>query len=102
MTSLSLIEAQVYPQPLGLYIRMQDIVLFGTRYDFLSHISSRYSSIPLWMLDVCLHENLVLLVAPVIQSLHDGEVAEFTYTCYICRTNAQFNLCGFDSNLRSS
>lgn len=97
MTWLFSLEAQACPNPFGLYIRMQDVVLFETREELLSQARYGYLGTFLWRLEVCLHKPLIDLATPFVRSLHDGEEAAFTYTCYVCRTNAQFDFGEFDS-----
>lgn len=97
MTWLFSMEAQACPHPFGLYIRMQDVVLFETREEFLSQARYGYLGTFLWRLEVCLHKPLIDLATPFVRSLHDGQEASFTYTCHVCRTNAQFDFGEFDS-----
>lgn len=91
------VEAQACSHPLGLYIRAQDLVLVETRQELISQARCSGSGTFPWILEVCRHQPFIDLITPFVGSLHDGEEASFTYTCHICRTNAQFDIFEFDS-----
>ncbi|CAG8890065.1 unnamed protein product [Penicillium egyptiacum] len=113
--SLFSTEAQICPEPLGLCIRMPDIMLVGTpnnliysisaywgpqcRYDPCPHTRAASSAGRLYPLpcdphsDPCPHN---LLVDP---SSHDGEKASFAHTCHECNTDTQIEIIEFDSKI---
>lgn len=99
MVSLFSTEAQICPKHLGLCIRMQDIVLLRTRDELIFRPGRRSDSNPLYTLEVCAHFGLLTLTTPVVESLHDGEKASFTHTCYRCDTHSQIEIGEFESKI---
>lgn len=97
--SLFSTEAQICSKHLGLCIRMQDIVLVRTRDELIFRPAHRSTSDPLYSVEVCAHFDLLPLITPVVESLHDGEKASFTHTCYMCNTDSQIEIGEFDSNI---
>ncbi|CAG7949319.1 unnamed protein product [Penicillium nalgiovense] len=90
-------EAQICPKPLGLCIRIQDIVLVKTR-DYLTFPIITWLG-PLPNLEQCAHYHLLTLIRPVMGSLHGGGTASFAHTCHKCNTDSQIELVGFDSKI---
>lgn len=87
-------EAQICPEPLGLHIRMQDIVLVRTR-DQLIFDTSNWDD----PCEICTHFSLLRLITPIVESLHNGEKASFAHNCYLCNTDAQIEIGEFDSKI---
>lgn len=77
------IQAQIFPEPPGVYIRMQDIVLLGKWED--SKINSPWS--PLENYEVCRHISLQSKAAD-LESIYDGRKDFFSYTCRKCNTES--------------
>lgn len=67
--SLFSTEARVCPEPLGLCIRMQDIVLVGTRDELIYHPKKWISD----SFEICVHCGLLRVITPIVESLHQGE-----------------------------
>lgn len=82
-------EAQICPEPLGLYIRMQDIVIVRD----LDGLIFRFFS-PFW---VCLHAGPPD-VTSIVESLLDEVKFSFAYNCQFCNTDAHIEIRQFDSN----
>lgn len=93
-TSLFSTEAQICPKPLGLYIRMQDIVLVRTRDELLD--------LPkIWMSRsflICFHYRLDEMITPIVESAHHPE-ASFANTCDECGLSFQIEIGEFDSKI---
>lgn len=93
--SLFSIEAQICPEPLGLYVRMQDIVLFRTR-DELIYAPNHRALDPLI---ICDDHRLLGIIRPLVQLLHREEKVPFADTCQICNTDYQIEISEFDSKI---
>lgn len=76
-------DAQVCPEPLGVLIRMQDIILYDVWED--SKIPGKSNPHLLWLYEICQHTSLVSK-ADEIDSVYKGWTSSFTYTCYRCNT----------------
>lgn len=91
--SLFSTEAQICPKPLGLYVRMQDIVLVRTRDELMCDLRD-------WIwhtLEICILGVLSRVITAVIESLHHGKNASLAKTCYGCNTYYQVELGESDS-----
>lgn len=96
--SLFSIEAQACLEPLGLHLRMQDILLVRARDDLIFRWS-RWKSNPLYRVVPCIHHNLLRLISPIMEFLHDGEEASFAHTCHKYNTDSHIVIGEFDSKI---
>lgn len=90
--SLFSTEAQIYPEPLGFYVRMQDIVLVRKRDELLDFPK-------IWMsksFKICVHCCLLEIITPLVESLHHGE-SSFANTCHKCNLSVQIEIVDFGS-----
>ncbi|CRL30144.1 Cyclin-like F-box [Penicillium camemberti] len=100
LLSLFSAEAQICPDPLGLYIRMQDIVLVEELDDLIFRQGrSRIHSDPLDNLMPCVDGFLLNFITPTVESLRNGGKASFTYNCQMCNTDIQIEIGEFDSKI---
>lgn len=88
------IEAQIYPKPLGLYIRMQDIILYERRYD----IGIQLTINPIRDYEICYHNPLSSRLDD-LDKLKDGREALFNYACPQCDTVCEIEIKDFDSRV---
>lgn len=79
------IDAQICPEPLGVHIRMQDIVVYDLWED--SKIENPAMPHPMWSYEICRHTPLKPQ-APEIESVYNGECPSFSFTCQRCNTVA--------------
>lgn len=77
------IEAQVCTEPLGVHIRMQDIVLYDIWEDSKIQVDSRPYS--MWLYEICRHTSLESKASD-IESVYNGTRISFPYTCPRCNT----------------
>ncbi|CAG8410165.1 unnamed protein product [Penicillium salamii] len=77
------IEAQIWPEPLGVHIRMQDIVLFDLWEDSKTEVPPM--SHPMWSYEICRHTPLDPKAAE-IESVYNGDSSSFPFTCTKCNT----------------
>lgn len=83
-------EAQICPEPLGLYVRMQDIVLVRAREDLMDFMMKTT-----WKhLAICPHHHLNHVI-PIMETIYHGE-APFATTCYKCSVGLQVEIGAFD------
>lgn len=85
-------EAQICPEPLGLYIRMQDIVVVKT----LDELPNNWRSEPFV---ICQHFGLRDFITPMVESLHNGQKASFAHNCHRCNTDSQIEISAFESKM---
>lgn len=90
------IEAQVCPEPLGVHIRMQDIVLYDIWEDSKIQVDSRPYVIQLY--EICSHTSLESKASD-IESVYNGERDSFSYTCPKCNTVSLIKFRRIDSRL---
>lgn len=75
------IESQICPEPLGLYTRMQDIILFDTWEDSKVVPESN----PIGIYKICFHATLSSKMSD-LDALKDGKDSHIDYTCSRCNT----------------
>lgn len=75
------IEAQICPEPLGLYIRMQDIILFDTWEDSKVVPESN----PICIYKICFHTRLSSTMSD-LDALKDGKDSHIDHICSRCNT----------------
>ncbi|KAJ5621975.1 hypothetical protein N7528_005207 [Penicillium herquei] len=92
ITTLFSIEGQICLEPLGLYIRMQDIMLLQTWDD--SKVDPKEN--PMRLYEICCHTALLSRQYD-LDRLHDGEKPDFTYTCPRCQTECVIEIFEFNS-----
>lgn len=90
------IEAQVCSEPLGVHIRMQDIVLHDMWEDSKIQVNSK--SYSLWYYEICQHTSLESKASD-IESVYNGEKSSFPYTCPRCNTVSLIEFRRIDSRL---
>lgn len=93
---LSSIEAQICPEPLGVHLRMQDIVLYDLWQD--SKVEYAPEAHPMWPFEICLHTPLELKASD-IESVYNGERSSFSFTCPRCNTVSLIEFRRIDSRL---
>lgn len=107
MLMLFSVEAQICPQPLGLYLRLQDMMLVDShRLDLLGwppRVYKGWLSEPLEIFNICCHvefPKIGAMVNSLIERYSDTEKApSTTYRCDECCTDSQIGICKFDSKL---
>lgn len=87
------IEAQICPKPLGLYIRMQDMVLFPTWEDL--KMSGGIN--PMRLYEICFHTKLSSIMSE-LDAFKYGKELQFTYTCSRCNTVCAFEIFQVEGN----
>lgn len=94
-------ELAVCHEPLGLYMRTQDIVVFRRKWDDL-FLHSDDSTCPLTILRLCC-VSLCHIVAPLLGCLYKKDQLSFSisfpYTCSTCKSDAEIEICEFDFKL---
>ncbi|KAJ5415424.1 hypothetical protein N7465_004119 [Penicillium sp. CMV-2018d] len=80
LLSLFSTEAQICPDPLGLYIIMQDIVVVEE-------------------LDGSSLQLDAVFITPTAESLRNGGKSSFTYNCQMCNADIQIEISEFDSKI---
>lgn len=98
MIMLFSVEAQVCPEPLGLYVRMQDIVLIRT-WDGLMDISKKWGQgdYPSNFF-ICAHNLLSQIMTSIMESSHHAETS-FANNCHECNTEVHIETVEFDSKI---
>jgi len=89
-------EAQICPEPLGLHVRMQDILLARTRDQLLFDQSNNWRWDPF---EICMHFRLLEFVTPTVKSLKNGEMASFAHICHMCNIDCHIEIVEFDSKI---
>jgi hypothetical protein len=89
------IEARISPQPLGHYIRMQDIILFRIWADSKIDSSSNHFQ----YFDICRHTSLKSRASD-LDSVYDGKEGFFSYTCPKFNTVSLIEICMLDSSCK--
>lgn len=90
------IEAQICPKPLGVHVRMQDILLYDTWEDSKIQVNSK--SYLLDYYELCQHTSLESK-AFYIESIYNGNRSSFRHTCPRCNTVSLIEFCRVDSRL---
>jgi hypothetical protein len=94
MISLISIEAQICPNPMGICLRVQDMLLVHANQLYLLMAVPR-------ICPICAHvsySRLTDLMVPILRSYQNGErYPSSTHTCGECNTDSQVELCGFGS-----
>jgi hypothetical protein len=90
------IDAQVCSEPLGVHIRMQDIVLHEIWEDSKIQVDSRLCS--MFLLEICRHISLESMTLD-IESVYNGKRTSFPYTCHRCNTVSLIKFRRIDSKL---
>lgn len=96
-------EAQICPDPVGLYVRMQDIVLVNTLADLSfdpgSKVPALGSANPIEFWEICVHHSFLRFIQPIVESISTEEMVSFAYTCRKCNTDSVIETGGFDSKI---
>ncbi|KAJ5710958.1 hypothetical protein N7488_005114 [Penicillium malachiteum] len=96
-------DAQICDNPPGLYIRLQDVLLFGKREDLLVDLSNTPPSyFPITSnVKVCLHKRSFNTIFPLIRSFHEKEETHIAHdiTCKICNTEAHIEIAEMGSKI---
>lgn len=79
------IEAQVCPEPLGIHIRMQDIISYDIWQD--SKIQVAWKPYVMNLFEICPHVSLQSKAAE-IDAVYEGTNPSFPYTCPRCNTDS--------------
>lgn len=103
--SLFSMEARVC-QPLGLYIRMQDIMISGDKNALISDQTlTGLVHVPPQVWQICPHDNVNFrrrhvsdLITPLVESFQ-GEKRFIKYTCEVCDADATIEIAPFDSKI---
>lgn len=90
------VDAQVCPKPLGVHIRMQDILLYDIWED--SKIERNSNRDLLRLYEICQHASLESKASD-INSLYHGRTTSFPYTCPKCNTVSVIEFCRIDYRL---
>lgn len=91
------IDAQILSEPLGVFVRMQDVLLLKTRADFLQRLNSEGFELLKHTLEVCRHVGIRYLVKSALKSWHNGGRGFVEYDCQICNTDSHIEICDFNS-----
>jgi hypothetical protein len=94
--TLFLTEAQVCPGPIGVHMRMQDIVLCDIWEDSRIQVDSRPYAMQLY--EICRHTSLESKASD-IESVYNGERSSFLYTCSRCNTVSLIGFRRIDSRI---
>ena len=105
MLMLFSVDAQICPEPLGLYVRVQDIMLVDShRLDLLRWRSGDDECCePPMIFTICCHvlpSQFGVIVNSQVDRYSDTDTASSTtYRCDKCCTDSQIGICEFDSKV---
>lgn len=93
-------EAQICPEPFGLYIRMQDILVVKSAADLVPD-SSDELEYPLRAFEICAHAHFPDFITPIVDEFQGGGQKSVSYSgmCSKCNTECCLQIAVINSKV---